>query len=405
MDYLVSMGVYGVSKRVLSMVPADRPYGFDDLMRDLLATGERVAIHAHDGYWADIGRPEDYMQAIDAFEGLKAEAARGWVTRSSSPARPASSAGTWCRRSKRLGTRVKAHSRRHGDISSRPPDVDDVRHVFHLAARTFVPDSWSVPASFYEVNVVGTVNVLELCRRTGASLTFLSSYVYGPPRALPDFRVASARRVQPIQPHEDPRRGDRSLLHGDVRRTSVRSSGPSTSTAPRRPTTSSFPRSSRQVLDPAIDAITVAICGRGATTSTSQTSCPCCLRRSMPAQAASTMPAAASREACSGSSTRLASLPGSASPSDRQGSRAPTRSWMLSLMLRGPAGTSTGGRARACTKAWPAPLRGCRRNWQPRDEDHRHRAAGLQRRGGPARVSHATDATCSTRCRPVIDSG
>ena len=70
-DYLVSMGVYGVSKRVLSMVPADRPYGFDDLMRDLLATGERVAIHAHDGYWADIGRPEDYMQAIDAFEGLK----------------------------------------------------------------------------------------------------------------------------------------------------------------------------------------------------------------------------------------------------------------------------------------------------------------------------------------------
>ena len=70
-DYLVSMGVYGVSKRVLSMVPPGRPYGFDDLMRDLLARGERVAIHSHDGYWADIGRPDDYMQAIDAFDGLK----------------------------------------------------------------------------------------------------------------------------------------------------------------------------------------------------------------------------------------------------------------------------------------------------------------------------------------------
>jgi nucleoside-diphosphate-sugar epimerase len=83
------------------------------------------------------------------------------------------------------GHRVHAHSRRHGDIASAPPDADDVRHVFHLAARTFVPDSWVAPASFYDVNVLGTVHVLELCRRTGASLTFLSSYVYGPPRSLP----------------------------------------------------------------------------------------------------------------------------------------------------------------------------------------------------------------------------
>jgi NDP-sugar pyrophosphorylase family protein len=70
-DYLVSMGVYGVSRTVLSMFPAGQPYGFDDLMRDLLAKGSQVTIHPHDGYWADIGRPDDYMQAIDAFDGLK----------------------------------------------------------------------------------------------------------------------------------------------------------------------------------------------------------------------------------------------------------------------------------------------------------------------------------------------
>jgi NDP-mannose synthase len=70
-DYLVSMGVYGVSKRVLSMVPRDKPYGFDELMRDLLARGERVVIHPHHGYWADIGRPDDYAQAIDAFDLLR----------------------------------------------------------------------------------------------------------------------------------------------------------------------------------------------------------------------------------------------------------------------------------------------------------------------------------------------
>jgi len=70
-DYLVSMGVYGVSKTVLSMFPAGQPYGFDNLMRDLLAKGEQVKIYPHDGYWADIGRPDDYMQAIEAFEGLR----------------------------------------------------------------------------------------------------------------------------------------------------------------------------------------------------------------------------------------------------------------------------------------------------------------------------------------------
>jgi NDP-sugar pyrophosphorylase family protein len=71
-DYTVSMGVYGVSREVLSLVPAGEPYGFDSLMRDLLVRGERVHVYPHQGYWADIGRPDDYMEAIDEFERLKA---------------------------------------------------------------------------------------------------------------------------------------------------------------------------------------------------------------------------------------------------------------------------------------------------------------------------------------------
>lgn len=83
------------------------------------------------------------------------------------------------------GKRVIAYSSIDGDLSQSPPDVTGVRHVFHLAARTFVPDSWNDPRSFYQVNVLGTVNVLEFCRREGSSLTLLSSYVYGQPRHLP----------------------------------------------------------------------------------------------------------------------------------------------------------------------------------------------------------------------------
>jgi nucleoside-diphosphate-sugar epimerase len=83
-----------------------------------------------------------------------------------------------------VGYSVIRHSEAHGDIASclLPSAVD---HVFHLAARTFVPDSWSAPLPFYTTNILGTVNVVELCRRHSASLTVMSSYVYGRPQFLP----------------------------------------------------------------------------------------------------------------------------------------------------------------------------------------------------------------------------
>src|SRR4051812_13914822 len=70
-DYIVSRGVSGVSRDVLALVPPATPYGFDSLMRDLLARGSPVEVLTHHGYWADIGRPDDYMKAIDEFERLR----------------------------------------------------------------------------------------------------------------------------------------------------------------------------------------------------------------------------------------------------------------------------------------------------------------------------------------------
>jgi nucleoside-diphosphate-sugar epimerase len=80
---------------------------------------------------------------------------------------------------------VLTHSTPQGDIKNCNLSFEGVGHVFHLAALAFVPDSWSAPLRFYEVNLLGTVNVLEFCRAHEASLTFLSSYVYGPPARLP----------------------------------------------------------------------------------------------------------------------------------------------------------------------------------------------------------------------------
>jgi nucleoside-diphosphate-sugar epimerase len=80
---------------------------------------------------------------------------------------------------------VRQHSRADGDIASCSLPMNGVSHVFHLAAKTFVPESWRDPRVFYEVNVIGTLNVLEHCRRHQAALTLVSSYVYGHPQRLP----------------------------------------------------------------------------------------------------------------------------------------------------------------------------------------------------------------------------
>lgn len=71
-SYHVSMGVYMMNRRTLAHVPRSGTYGFDELMRDMLRAGEPVSVRSFDGYWLDIGRPDDYWQAIDEFDGMRA---------------------------------------------------------------------------------------------------------------------------------------------------------------------------------------------------------------------------------------------------------------------------------------------------------------------------------------------
>lgn len=70
-DYTVCMGINMVNRNILNFIPKDTFFGFDHLMYKLLDQNEEVLIHKFDGYWLDIGRPDDYMQAIDDLEILK----------------------------------------------------------------------------------------------------------------------------------------------------------------------------------------------------------------------------------------------------------------------------------------------------------------------------------------------
>jgi NDP-sugar pyrophosphorylase family protein len=69
--YLVSMGVYCASRRILEWIPNEQPFGFDELMLKLLAAGESVNIERHGGYWLDIGRPDDYACAVEDWPRMR----------------------------------------------------------------------------------------------------------------------------------------------------------------------------------------------------------------------------------------------------------------------------------------------------------------------------------------------
>lgn len=69
-NFDVSMGIYCLNRSVIESLPYGKKYGFDDLMLDSLAAGRRVDICPFDGYWLDIGRPDDYEYADNNYDDL-----------------------------------------------------------------------------------------------------------------------------------------------------------------------------------------------------------------------------------------------------------------------------------------------------------------------------------------------
>lgn len=72
--------------------------------------------------------------------------------------------------------------------------------VFHLAASVFPARSVAEPREDAAINIMGTLNVLEACRRTGVRRVIYSSSaaIYGDPQSLP---VAETHPPAPISPY------------------------------------------------------------------------------------------------------------------------------------------------------------------------------------------------------------
>ena len=72
-DYSVSMGIYVFEPRVLTYIPKGEYYDFPDLVKKLIGVGEKVIGYRFDGYWQDLGRPDDYESAAQDFDQMRSQ--------------------------------------------------------------------------------------------------------------------------------------------------------------------------------------------------------------------------------------------------------------------------------------------------------------------------------------------
>lgn len=63
----VSMGIYVLEPEALAYIPPDGPFDFPDLVQALLRADEQVGALRFEGLWFDIGRRDDYEQAVQAW--------------------------------------------------------------------------------------------------------------------------------------------------------------------------------------------------------------------------------------------------------------------------------------------------------------------------------------------------
>jgi NDP-mannose synthase len=70
--YHVSTGVYIFEPRVREYIPRGQRLDLPDLLMTMRAHDEVVQCYRFDGYWLDIGRIDDYQQAVQDFEQHRA---------------------------------------------------------------------------------------------------------------------------------------------------------------------------------------------------------------------------------------------------------------------------------------------------------------------------------------------
>jgi len=70
LNYQVSMGIYVMNRQILEFISHNKYLDIPSLMRILLDRKKPPKIFQHKGKWLDIGRKEDYENAINEFDSM-----------------------------------------------------------------------------------------------------------------------------------------------------------------------------------------------------------------------------------------------------------------------------------------------------------------------------------------------
>ena len=65
--YETSAGIYVLSPNVLKYVPDNEKYDITSLFDELIKDGKKIGTYKINGYWLDIGKPDDFYKAHQDF--------------------------------------------------------------------------------------------------------------------------------------------------------------------------------------------------------------------------------------------------------------------------------------------------------------------------------------------------
>jgi len=83
--------------------------------------------------------------------------------------------------------------------------------IIVCSGKSFVPESWENPVSYYLINSLGTIKVAEAARLCNAKIVFLSTFVYGEPYILP---ISEDNTINPFNPYASSKLlAEQALMH------------------------------------------------------------------------------------------------------------------------------------------------------------------------------------------------
>jgi NDP-sugar pyrophosphorylase family protein len=72
-DFIVSMGIYVMNKSIVKLIPQNQYFDIPDLILKAKSLNNKIKLYSGDYNWLDIGRIDDYENALKIFEENRSE--------------------------------------------------------------------------------------------------------------------------------------------------------------------------------------------------------------------------------------------------------------------------------------------------------------------------------------------